>query len=95
MVTAAVLGGLALEKRKDVREDCSPLCQDRDVRGVKHLAIGADVALALAALGGGATIYSFITRPRVPFEPAERGLAARAGFRVVWTGWGAAAETSF
>ena len=95
IVTGAVLGGLALAKRNDTQEDCSPLCQDRDVRGVKDLAMGADIAWALALLGGGATVYSYVTRPSVPLERANRGSAASARFRVVWTGWGVAAGGSF
>lgn len=95
IVTSAVLGGLALTKRKDKREDCSPLCQDPDVRGVKHLAAAADVALALAVLGGGATVYSYVTRPSVPWEPAQGGSSVRASFRVIWTGWGVAAKANF
>ena len=94
-VTGAVLGGLALAKRQDTQEDCAPLCQDRDVRGVKDLAIGADIAWALALLGGGATVYSYVTRPSVPLERANRGSAASPRFRVVWTGPGVAAAGSF
>jgi len=94
-LTGAVLGGLSLAKRKDVREDCAPLCQDRDVRGVKQLAVGADIAFALALLGGGATVYSYVTRPRVPFEQTATSSAPAARFRVVWTGWGVAAGGSF
>jgi hypothetical protein len=94
-VTGAVLGGLALAKRKDVQQDCSPLCQDRDVSGVKHLALGADIAFALALLGGGATVYSYVTRPSVPLPPGEMSSAPTARFRVVWTGWGVAAGGSF
>ena len=91
IVTGAVLGGLALAKRKDIQEDCSPLCQDRDVRSVKNLALGADIAWALALLGGGATVYSYVTRPSVP----ERASTSAADFHVVWTGCGVAAGGSF
>jgi hypothetical protein len=94
-LTGAVLGGISLAKRKDVQEDCAPLCQDRDVRGVKQLAVGADIAFALALLGGGATVYSYITRPSVPLAQAAPSSPPGARFRVVWTGWGIAAGGHF
>ena len=93
--TGAVLGGLSLAKRKDVRGECAPLCQDREVRGVKNLALGADIAFALALLGAGATVYSYVTRPSVPFAQTDESAAPSARFRVVWTGWGVAAGGSF
>lgn len=94
VATGAVLGGLALSKRKKVHENCAPLCPERDVRSVKHLALGSDIAFALALLGGGATVYSYVTRPRVP--PADASLSPAAPrFRVVWTGPGVAAGGSF
>jgi len=94
-LAGAVLGGLSIAQRQDVQEDCSPLCQEKDVRGVKRLAVGADIALALALLGGGATVYSYVTRPSMPLEPAALRSVPAAGFRVVWTGWGVAAGSSF
>jgi len=93
-VTGAVLGGLALSKRKEVQEDCAPLCPDRDVDSVKGLALGSDIAFAVALLGGGATVYSYVTRPSVPLADAPAS-AATPRFRVVWTGWGLAAGGSF
>jgi hypothetical protein len=93
-VTGAVLGGLALSKRRDVREDCAPLCAEHDVRGVKQLALGSDIAFALALLGAGATVYSYLTRPSVPLGDTSASLATPR-FRLVWTGWGVAAGGSF
>jgi hypothetical protein len=92
-VTGVVLGGLALSKRQDVREACAPLCQDRDVSSVKHLALGADIAFAVAILGGGATVYSYVTRPSVPLAGAVAPPAAR--FQLVWSGLSVTAGGSF
>lgn len=93
-VTGAVLGGMALSKRKEVQEDCAPLCPDRDVSRVEGLALGADIAFAVALLGAGTTVYSYVTRPSVPLAEAPAS-ASSPQFRVVWTGWGLAAGGSF
>lgn len=93
-VTGGVLGGLALSKRKEVQEDCAPLCPDRDVSRVKGLALGSDIAFAVALLGAGATVYSYVSRPSVPLAAAPAS-AATVEFRVVWIGWGLAAEGNF
>jgi len=93
-VTGAVLGGLALARRSEVQNDCAPLCPERDVRSVQHLALAADVAFAVALLGAGATVFSYVTRPSVPVtESAAASPPLR--FRVLWTGWGLAAAGSF
>jgi len=93
-VTGAVLGGLALARRNEVQNDCAPLCPERDVRSVQHLALAADVAFAVALLGAGATVFSYVTRPSVPVtESAAASPPLR--FRVLWTGWGLAAAGSF
>jgi hypothetical protein len=91
-ITGTILGGLALAKRKDVQENCAPLCRDRDVRGVKQLALGSDLAFVAALLGGGATVYSYVTRPSVPLQQGESGPPR---FRVSWTGTGVVAGGSF
>jgi hypothetical protein len=93
-VTGVVLGGLALSKRQDVRDHCAPLCKDRDVTSVKHLGLAADIAFAAAILGGGATIYSYATRPSVPLAGAETALSSPR-FQVVWSGWSVTAGGSF
>jgi hypothetical protein len=71
-----VLGGLALAKRSDVEGRCAPLCTDRDVRGVKGLALASDISFALAIVGAGATVYSYVMRPSVAVD-AKRAPAAR------------------
>ena len=93
-VTGVVLGGLALSTRQDVRDDCAPLCKDRDVTSVKHLGLGADIAFAVAILGGGATVYSYVTRPSVPLTGAAAAPPAPR-FQVVWSGWSVTAGGSF
>jgi hypothetical protein len=93
-VTGVVLGGLALSKRQEVREDCAPLCKDRDVTSVKNLGFAADIAFAVALVGGGATIYSYVTRPSVPLTGAAATPPA-ARFQVVWSGWSVTAGGSF
>jgi hypothetical protein len=92
-VTGVVLGGLALSKRQDVRDDCAPLCRDRDVTSVKHLGLAADIAFAVAVLGGGATVYSYVTRPSVPLAGAAAPPTPR--FQLVWSGFGVTAGGSF
>jgi hypothetical protein len=93
-VTGAVLGALTLTRRNDLHEDCAPLCLDRDVSSVKHLALAADVAFAVALLGAGATVYSYVTRPSVPaVENAAATSTPR--FRLGWTGSGFVAGGSF
>ena len=93
-ITGAVLGGLALSKRQDVHEACAPLCKDRDVTSVKQLGLGADIAFAVAVLGGGATLYSYVTRPSVPLTGAAT-TATTPRFQVVWSGWSVTAGGSF
>ena len=94
-LTGTVLGGFSLSKRKQVQDDCGPLCQDRDVRPIKRLALSADIAFAFALLGGGATLYSYVARPSVPVEQGALVAAPGVRFRVVWTGGGVAAAGSF
>ena len=92
-ITSGVLGGLALSKRSDVEQSCAPLCRDRDVAGVKGLALGSDIATVVAVVAAGATIYTYVTRPSVA---ASGSLAAPSpSLRVSWTGLGVAAGGSF
>jgi hypothetical protein len=93
-VTGAVLGALTLTKRSDVQKDCAPLCRDHDISSVKHLALAADVAFAVALLGAGATVYTYVTRPSVP---AVQDAAAKSApqLRLGWTGAGFVAGGSF
>ncbi|HVY30627.1 MAG TPA: hypothetical protein VHB79_28905 [Polyangiaceae bacterium] len=67
-LTGAVLGGFALSERAEVDGDCAPLCTASDVRSVKNLALAADISFALALLGAGATLYSYVARPGVPVD---------------------------
>ena len=91
-ITSGVLGGLALSKRHDVEQDCAPLCADRDVRGIKGLALGSDIATAVAVVAAGATVYSYVTRPSVA---VRTGTAEPARLRLSWTGLGLSARGSF
>jgi hypothetical protein len=93
-LAGAVFGGLALSKRKEVRQACAPLCQDRDLEGVKELALASDIAFALALLAGGATVYSYVTRPSVSPDLNAAGVLP-SSLRVVWTGLGVTAGGSF
>jgi len=92
--TGVVLGGLALSKRSDAQERCAPLCKDRDLEPVKDLGLGADIAFAIALLSGGATVFSYATRPSVPVETATAA-PPTPRFQVGWTGWGVTAGGSF
>lgn len=82
VVTGGVLGGLALGERADVKSDCAPLCNSRDVRGVKNLALASDISFALALVGAGATLYSYVARPSVPVA-GSRAPAPRE----LWLAW--------
>jgi hypothetical protein len=93
-VAGAVFGGLALAKRKDVQRACAPLCQDQDLDGVKGLALASDIAFAVALLAGGATVYSYVTRPSVSPSASSAGVLPTT-LRVAWTGFGVAAAGSF
>jgi hypothetical protein len=88
VVTGSVLGTVALSKRKELERRCAPLCGDRAVNEAKNLALGADIAFAVALLGAGGAIYSYAARPSVP-------LREDANLRVSWTGMGFAAEGAF
>jgi hypothetical protein len=81
-VTGGVLGGLALGKRAEVESDCAPLCSSNDVREVRHLALASDISFAIALLGAGATLYSYVTRPSVAVD-AGRVTAPRE----LWLAW--------
>ena len=90
-VAGGVFGALALSKRDDVSTRCAPLCQDRDLRGIKDLALAADVSFGLALLGAGVTVYSYVTRPEQ--EPART--ASMLQLSLTWTGTGVAAGGRF
>jgi hypothetical protein len=94
-VTGAVLGALSLSKRNEVQQLCAPLCQDRDLRSLKGLALASDVAFAVALLGGGATLYSYFSRPGTPPAESQADLARTPSVRVGWSGWGVVAEGAF
>jgi hypothetical protein len=59
----SVLGALALSERHDVKQRCAPLCTERELGGVKNLALASDIALGLALIGAGLTVYSYAARP--------------------------------
>lgn len=61
--TGGLLGIFALNERQDVKARCAPLCTEQHLRGVKHLALASDIALGLALVGAGLTVYSYAARP--------------------------------
>jgi len=93
-VAGSVFGVLALSKRERVEQRCAPLCRDSDVSGVKELALASDISFALALLGAGATVYSYVSRPEVPPQ-ASAFAPSGARWSVAWTGLGAAARGTF
>lgn len=86
-VTGSALGTLALSKRKETDRSCAPLCNEREVGSVRNLALGADIALAIALISAGGAVYTYATRPNVARDEAK--------LRLVWTGLGVAAGGSF
>lgn len=92
-LTGAVLGGLALSERAEVDGDCAPLCTPSDVRAVKNLALAADISFAIALVGAGATIYSYVARPSVPVDRSSS--AAPLELRVAVAGSGIVAGGRF
>lgn len=93
--TGAVLGGFALSKRATVQQSCAPLCQDRDLRAVRGLALASDVLFTVALLTGGATLYTYVTRPSAPAPETGTGLPQPPTWRLAWTGTGAVAGRTF
>jgi hypothetical protein len=87
-VSGSVLGTLALSKRKEVDRACAPLCDDREVSSVRSLALGADIAIAVALLSAGGAVYTYATRPSVTARDA-------ATLYVTWNGFGLTAGGSF
>jgi len=94
-VSGSVFGALALAKHKSVEQRCAPLCADRDVRGVKQLALASDISFALALLGAGATVYSYASRPEVPARVAGFRATPTTRLSLTWTGLGVTAGGSF
>jgi hypothetical protein len=84
-VTGSVLGTAALSKRKDTETGCAPLCSDRDVQGMRNLALGSDIAFALALLATGGAAYTYATRPSVTSSSSPE-------LHLTWLGAGLAAE---
>jgi hypothetical protein len=82
--TAGLLGIFALNERHDVKQRCAPLCTERDLGGVKNLALASDVALGLALVGAGLTVYSYAARPTEPSQLA-----------VTWSGTSLVAKGRF
>lgn len=74
-ITGSVLGTLALSERKETERSCAPLCEPRDVQGLKNLALGSDIAFAVALLAAGGAAYTYAVRPSVTLSalPAPRG----------------------
>jgi hypothetical protein len=91
LATGGVLGGLALDKRSDVSKECSPLCTDREVQGVKRLALAADVSLGIGLVAAGLSLYTFAARPAI----ATGDLAPLPRFALDFTGTGLNARGSF
>jgi len=94
-VSGSVFGALALAKHKSVEQRCAPLCADRNVRGVKQLALASDISFALALLGAGATVYSYASRPEVPARIAGPRAAPTTRLSLGWTGLGVTAGGDF
>jgi hypothetical protein len=87
-VTGSVLGTLALSKRKEFDRACAPLCDDREVSSVRSLALGADIAIAVALLSAGGAVYTYATRPSIATRDA-------ATLYVTWSGFGLTTGGSF
>jgi hypothetical protein len=94
-VSGSVFGVLALAKHKSVEQRCAPLCPDSDVRGVKQLALASDISFALALLGAGASLYTYVSRPEVPAATATALAPAATRISLTWTGLGVAAGGNF
>jgi hypothetical protein len=63
--SATTFGLIALNKRSDKLASCAPLCSERDKREVERPALAADISVAIALIAGGATIYTYWTRPEL------------------------------
>jgi hypothetical protein len=63
--SATTFGLIALNRRSDKLASCAPLCSERDKRDVERPALAADVSVIIALVAGGATIYTYWTRPQL------------------------------
>jgi hypothetical protein len=92
-ISGSVFGGLALAKHRNVQGRCAPLCDSDDVHGMQELALVSDISFALALVGAGATVFSYVTRPAV--SRPEAIATGNLRLSLVWTGLGGAARGSF
>lgn len=91
LATGGVLGGLSLSERNQVESDCSPLCTNRDVQGVKQLALAADVSLGIGLVAAGLSLYTFAARPAI----ASASTRPSPSFALDFTATGVRARGSF
>jgi hypothetical protein len=84
VITGGVLGGMALSEHNRLDESCSPVCPGDQLDHMSNLALAADISFVVAALVGGAALYTYVTRPSAePPRRASLGMSfGRAGFSV-------------
>lgn len=83
-ITGGVLGAMALSERSEREASCAPLCSSSQLDRLSNLTVAADVSFVVAALAGGAALYSYATRPTVSTPSAEPALL---GVRLGRGGW--------
>ncbi len=86
VVAFAVLGVQARQAHAQASKTCAPLCTDDTVASIHQRAVGADVALALAAVSGLVLWYSWPkTRERASTVAVAPMAESGAGIRVETT----------
>lgn len=68
MGSATTFGLIALNQRRNKLDSCAPLCSEHDKRDVERPALAADISVAIAVVAGGATIYTYWTRPELRLD---------------------------
>ncbi|HEY6079459.1 MAG TPA: hypothetical protein VIW29_11680 [Polyangiaceae bacterium] len=85
VISGGVLGAMALSERDEREASCAPLCTPQELDRVSNLALATDVSFVVAALAGGAAVYTYLTRPSVGNPPSVA--PSLLGVRLGQAGW--------
>jgi hypothetical protein len=68
--TAGTFWILGKQENRRLSEDCSPICTDSELKGMKTKLLIADVSAGVGITAGIAALYFYLTRPVVPEKNA-------------------------
>lgn len=77
-ITGGVLGGMALSEHNRLQDSCAPVCPTEKLDRMSNLALAADISFVVAALVGGAALYTYVSRPSAS-PPAHASLGLSVG----------------